>query len=441
MRTLSRIPTAIILLTILCHQTLAQDDLRSALRRYDYVQAVCIIDSMMLKASPDSATAMANKSELINLALQKANCLKKLRQPDKAAEALSEVLPYDQFNVELLAELAECKTSVGDLESAMFFYSILGQSQRDNLYFKLCETRVLYQMKAYKDVIASCEDISRTNVIPDVLLMAGDSYNILGQKDSAIAYYDRLLATNPYNAKIINRKANILMSTKEYDRILRMTRDYLKECPDDLDILPVQGVAEHLKGEFVTSAESFQRMLELGDDSYPVHYYLGMNHYALKRWPKAIKELETAYKVDSSDVKLAYKLADSYGHLSGAEADSLSEAYFKKALDMTKPDSAVVSDIYGLMGRKRLMSENFREAIEFYKLSYGYGVTNISALSSIGYCYERLKDFKKAAEYYKRYLKLGKPGSSGHNYVKESLEYVRQELFMLEGADQTGAKK
>ena len=50
-------------------------------------------------------------------------------------------------------------------------------------------------------------------------------------------------------------------------------------------------------------------------------------------------------------------------------------------------------------------------------MSYKYNSKNISAISSIGYCYER-------------YLKVGKPGTQGYRFVEESIEYCKQELFM-----------
>ena len=43
-----------------------------------------------------------------------------------------------------------------------------------------------------------------------------------------------------------------------------------------------------------------------------------------------------------------------------------------------------------------------------------------------------MNDYKKALEYYEKYLKLGKPGSSGYKFVEESIAYVKQELFMEE---------
>ena len=92
----------------------------------------------------------------------------------------------------------------------------------------------------------------------------------------------------------------------------------------------------------------------------------------------------------------------------------------------------MMHNIYGSMAMARHTIEQYADAIKYYELSYKYNPKNISALSSIGYCYERLKNYKKALEYYERYIKLGKPGTAGYKFVEESIEYVKQEKFMEE---------
>jgi tetratricopeptide (TPR) repeat protein len=108
------------------------------------------------------------------------------------------------------------------------------------------------------------------------------------------------------------------------------------------------------------------------------------------------------------------------------------EHLYDKALKMLEPDPIMMHNIYGSRAMSFHRTEDFRTAIRYYEQSYRYNSKNISALSSIGYCYERLKEYDKALEYYERYLKLGKPGSKGYQFVEESIAYIRQEKFMEE---------
>ena len=419
--------TAIILILLISSLAVhAQDNLQRALDRYDYGTAVHLIDSLMAVENADS----------ISLALQKARCLRKLYRADEAAEAVAGVLHIDQFNIELLAELAECQVQAGNPQDAFGLYSMLTGMQPDNLYFKICKARILYREKQYRESIDVCMEIIARDSIPDIIAMTADAYKHLGQADSALVYYDHVLHAKPWHAATVSKKADILLAEKQYIPVIEMTREFLDHDPDNMTVLPIHGLALHLHGEYLLSIDAFERQRELGDDSYGIHYYIGMNNYMLNVWPHAVDELEKAYQIDSSDVNLVFQLAHAKSNLpyakSGQGLNPESERLYAKALDMLKADPGMMHNIYGSMAMARHRIEEYDKAIKYYELSFKYNPKNISALSSIGYCYERMKNYKKALEYYEMYMKRGKPGTSGYKFVEESIAYVKQELVMEE---------
>ena len=416
--------TFILLILAAALQTVpAQDDVRRLVERYDYKAAVKVIDSLMTCESPDS----------ISLAIEKARCLRKMYRAEDAVQTLAEVLHLDQFNVELLAEMAESQTQAGNTEEAVTWYSLLSQLQPDNMYFKLCKARIMYREKQYQESIMSFKEIVATDTIPEILSMIGDGYRNLGQNDSALVYYDRVLAARPGHVPTISRKADILLASKQYDPVVEMTEKYLKEDPDNMTVLPIYGLALHLKEMYPQSIQVFEHQRDLGDDSYSVHYYIGLNHYMMNKWTKAVPELTKAYQKDSSDVRLVYQLAHARSHIHvNNELPAESERLYAKAIEMLQPDPSLMHNIYGSMAITRHRLEQFRDAIKYYELSYRYNKKNISALSAIAHCYERLKEYEKSLEYYEAYLKLAKPGSSGYNFAKESIDYIKQEKFMME---------
>ena len=416
--------TFILLILAAALQTVpAQDDVRRLVERYDYKAAVKVIDSLMTGECPDS----------ISLAIEKARCLRKMYRAEDAVQTLAEVLHLDQFNVELLAEMAESQTQAGNTEEAVTWYSLLSQLQPDNMYFKLCKARIMYREKQYQESIMSFKKIVATDTIPEILSMIGDGYRNLGQNDSALLYYDKVLAARPGHVPTISRKADILLASKQYDPVVEMTEKYLKEDPDNMTVLPIYGLALHLKEMYPQSIQAFEHQRDLGDDSYSVHYYIGLNHYMMNKWTKAAPELTKAYQKDSSDVRLVYQLAHARSHIHvNNELPAESERLYAKAIEMLQPDPSLMHNIYGSMAITRHRLEQFRDAIKYYELSYRYNKKNISALSAIAHCYERLKEYEKSLEYYEAYLKLAKPGSSGYNFAKESIDYIKQEKFMME---------
>ena len=420
---------------IICN---SQDRLQRAIDRYDYKTALYIIDSLATEIGTDSVVVAQNKEAVIDLALQKARCLRRLYRMQESVEVLAEVLYLDQFNIELMADLAESHMQVGNTMEAFTLYGTLSRMQPENPYFKTCQARILYKEKQYKESISICEDIAAQDSIPEILTLIADAYNNLGKADSALVYYNHILSKRPNHIPTMNKKADILLSAKQYQPVIEMSSEYLEEDPDNMTILPIYGLALYLNGSYPLSIEQFEHQRDLGDDSYAVHYYLGLNHYMMDNWPRAIEELEKAYQIDSSDVTLVYQLAHAKSHMpimTGMESHRLnpeSERLYSKALEMLQPSPTMMHNIYGSMAMARHTIAQYAEAIKYYELSYKYNPQNISALSSIGYCYERFKNYTKALEYYERYLKLGKPGTEGYRFVELSINYVKQEKFMEE---------
>lgn len=426
------------LLFLSCLISSGQDRLQELLDRYDYKTAISVIDSLAAEIGTDSTSIAEHREEVIDLALQKARCLRRLYRMQESVEVLADVLYMDQFNMELMADLAESHMQAGNTLEAFNLYGILTQMQPDNPYFKICQARILYREKQYEESIAACKAIIVQDSIPEILSMIADAYKTLGKADSAMVYYNYVLDRKPMHVPTLSKKADILLSTKQYFQVIDMSREYLNEDPDNMTMLPIYGLALYLQGSYPLSIEQFEHQRDLGDDSYAVHYYLGLNHYMMDNWPRAVEELEKAYQIDSSDVTLVYQLAHAKSHMpimTGMESHRLnpeSEKLYYKALEMLQPSPTMMHNIYGSMAMARHTIAQYAEAIEYYELSYKYNPQNISALSSIGYCYERLKNYTKALEYYERYLKLGKPGTEGYKFVELSINYVKQEKFMEE---------
>ena len=148
-----------------------------------------------------------------------------------------------------------------------------------------------------------CKAIISQDSIPDILSMTADAYKNLEAADSALVYYDHVLRMKPYHVKTLSKKADILLSAKQYMPVIDMSREYLKNDPENMTMLPIYGLALHLQGSYTLSIEQFEHLLELGDESYAAHYYLGLNHYMMDNWPRAIPEFEKAYQSTEQAIK------------------------------------------------------------------------------------------------------------------------------------------
>ncbi len=364
--------------------------------------------------------------------LAEARYLKSIYKTDEAIEKLSELVKPEGFDEDVLSELADCHFQSGDYESAAGTYFLLSSRAPDNILYKIRQMQTYARIKAWPQSIQAGREILQLDSIPAVLSFIGDSFRQMESADSALWYYRRSLAMRPMNESVVAKAVNVLIGKGDYDGAISLTGAFLAEDPDNTLVAPLEGLSYYRKGDYESAISVFQRQEDIGNDTYPIHYYLGQSYWHTKVMYRAEEELLTAWQIDSSDVNLAYSIAavksDGYRPF-----EKEVKPWLDKAWEMIQPDPATMSRLhqqYGLGYYRR--QDSWDKAIEHYKEAYRYNPKFISALSTIAYCYEIKKDYKHALEWYEKYLKVATPGSQGYEFATKSIDYLKGELFMEE---------
>ena len=364
--------------------------------------------------------------------LAEARYLKSIYKTDEAIVKLSELVKPEGFDEDVVSELADCHFQSGDYESAAGTYFLLSSRAPDNVLYKIRQMQTYARIKAWPQSIQAGREVLQLDSIPAVLSFIGDSFRQMESADSALWYYRRSLAMRPMNESVVAKAVNVLIGKGDYDGAIALTGAFLSEDPENPLVAPLQGLSYYRKGDYESAISVFQRQEDIGNDTYPIHYYLGQSYWHTKVMYRAEEELLTAWQIDSSDVNLAYSIAavksDGYRPF-----EKEVKPWLDKAWEMIQPDPATMSRLhqqYGLGYYRR--QDSWDKAIEHYKEAYRYNPKFISALSTIAYCYEIKKDYKHALEWYEKYLKVATPGSQGYEFATKSLEYLQGELFMEE---------
>lgn len=362
--------------------------------------------------------------------LSEARYLKSIFKTDEAVEKLSALVGQTAFDEDALFELADCHFQRGDYESAAATYSLLSSNAPGNILYKIRKMQTYSRLKEWSKSIQAGHEALLLDTIPAVLSFVGDSFRQLEQSDSAIWYYRRSLAIKPHNETVVAKAVNVLIGKADYDGAIYLTEEFLADDPDNSQIAPLQGVSYYRKGDHDSAINVFQRQEDIGNDSYPIHFYLGQCYWHTNVLYRAEEELLAAWQIDSSDVNLAYSIAavksDAYKSF-----EKEVKSWLDKAVAMLQPDALTMSRIhqyYGL-GYYRTM-KSWDQAIGHYKEAYRYNPNFISAISTIAYCYEQKKDYKQALAWYEKYLKVATPESKGYVFAVESVRYLKGELFM-----------
>jgi tetratricopeptide (TPR) repeat protein len=364
--------------------------------------------------------------------LAEARYLKSIYRTDDAIEKLSELVQPEAMDEGVLAELADCHFQSGDFENASGTYFLLSSLKPDNILYKVRLMQTFYRLKAYPQSIQAGKAVLQLDSIPAVVSYIGDGYRQIKQTDSALWYYRRALAMKPMNETVLSKAMGLLLDVKDYEGVIAISKPFLAEDPDNPTIAPLQGVAFYRKGDYDAAISVFQRQEDLGNDSYPIHFFLGQSYWHTQAKYRAEQELHAAWQIDSSDVNLAYTIASLKSEFL-YPFEEVVKPWLDKVMDMLQPDPAMMSRVHQLYGLGYYRKQNsWDKAIEHYKEAYRYNPKYLPALSTIAYCYQVKKDYKQAIEWYEKYLKLVRPGTKSYEFAKENLDFLKGELFMEE---------
>ena len=364
--------------------------------------------------------------------LTQARYLKSIYRTDEAVEALSALVQPGMMDETVLAELADCHFQSGAYEDAAGTYFMLSSRVQDNLLYKIRLMQVYYRLRAYPQSIQAGREVLQRDSIPAVASYVADAFRLLEQADSALWYYRKALALKPQNETVLSKALGLLIDGEDYDGAIAISEPFLAEDPDNTTIAPLKGLALYRKGDYDPAVKIFERQKEVGNDTYPIHYYLGQSYWHGQVTYRAEKELVAAWQIDSSDVNLAYSIA-AVKLEAFRSFEKEVKPWLDKAWEMIQPDPALASRIqqqYGLMYYRR--QDSWDKAIEHYKEAYKYNPKFISALSTVAYCYQQKKDYQQAIEWYEKYLAVARPDSKGYAFAKDNLDYLKAELFMKE---------
>lgn len=389
-----------------------------------------IVTSLLASMQFASAQVADSQSER-DATLSEARYLKSIFKTDEAIEKLSAFVTPDSFDEDLLSELADCHFQNGDYESAAGTFFLLTSKFPQNILYKVKYMQTLYRMKAFAQSAEVGRAVLQTDTIPAIAALVGDSFNQADMLDSALTYYRLTLSLKPLNESVVSKAARILLSRRDYDGAIKVADEYLTLDPDNMTVAPIKGLAHYSKNEYAPAIDVFERQEKLGNDSYPVHYYLGQCYWHTEVMYRAREELLAAWQIDSSDVNLAYSIAAVYAD-SNRSFEKEVKPWLDKAMNMLQPDPAMMSRLHQQYGLGEFRYNDWERAIGHYKEAYRYNKNFISALSTIAYCYEQKKDYKSALEWYEKYLKVAKPGTRGHDFATQSVKYLKGELFMEE---------
>jgi tetratricopeptide (TPR) repeat protein len=289
-------------------------------------------------------------------------------------------------------------------------------SLNDVIWYK---TGLAYQNFLPDDKSFDCF-LKASSITPDNKLykfMVAKGYNNKGKTKLALPVLKSLYDADTLNWTYAYYLTSILMQEKKYDESLKIYQRFYKRDSTDYVILDKIGFALLRKGFYPAAIEYYNRSLAINKENVASIKNLSFLYASTLRADTALKLLTRGMEIDSTDLDLYIRRA----------ALNFSYNYTKRALDdylliMARGDSTLLYIKRAGIGYSYNLQPE--KAIEYLLIAYNKDSTDFEVTTFLARSYERLKDYKNSAYYYKSIINNLTPALMQLSYTYVTLGEV-----------------
>ena len=185
--------------------------------------------------------------------------------------------------------------------------------------------------------------------------------------------------------------------------------------------------AMFLKRDFTAASIWYEGLMEQGDSTFNTLYSAGMCYSQIEDLNRAYKYLQLAFiKSGMQHFGCAYRLG-----IVSNDLHSYDEGlnYLEIAIEMSKPDTAVMKAITLSQGEGYYMTKQYGKAVEAWKRHLDYNPGSVATYYNIANaCYYFLNDQQQAKSYLEKFLQLARKEEKPTQQLKDMIE--KAEAFL-----------
>ncbi len=385
------------------------ESLKSLINTFQYNEAIKLADNYLKEDSTNS-----------KILFYKGKAQSAIYLYRNALTSYAKAYSCDSLNIDLLEEITTTYQLLNDNENAIRYCQKIIQLKPGNYFFKVQLANIFYLNLNYREsvkILLPLANNDSTNVYLKKFL--GNCYIELKKYDSAVFYYKQAWMIMPDDVSICQKLTNLYIKTKEYEKGLVITNDYLKRDSLQADIILLKAYCFYLLKEYPLAMDLFMRSHELGKDTKFLYKYLGLSFYKLEEFGLAGKYLDMAYQKDTADAEIAFYLGvSSYKSL---HTDT-GIYYLNKTLELIMPGKQFLTTVYLEQAEAYNHLYKYDTALILIKKAYNIDSSNTTIVFRMAYQYDSwILDKKQAVFYYNKYLKLAK---ENNNDKEDDLTYA-----------------
>jgi tetratricopeptide (TPR) repeat protein len=375
------------------------DSIQYFIREFKYHEALSLINRAIEKDQ--------SSKELYQL---QGNVLRGMYAYDSSIKSYLKALSIDSTDKQILIETANTYKLIQDYQNALHYYSKASINDTSNVLLRMecANCKFLGEqyshsngdfMKIYKEDTLNYFAIKRLAV----------GYNKVNHNDTSILFFKRAITINPFDASNVTNLCNILITNDKYQEGIDLTENYRLIDSTNQKVNSVNAYLYLLNKQYKTAIEKFNKCIATNDSSRFVLKNLGISYFKNESFDTAKFWLEKAYVLDTTDVLNLQFLGIT---CSQAHYSKLGIFYLEKALEQYDPMLKDFASIYrNLAEIYRIWTQcSCEKRLDIYLKAYELNPKDSLLAFFIGAEYDNCKkDYHKAIEFYKIYLKTKPP--------------------------------
>lgn len=247
------------------------------------------------------------------------------------------------------------------------------------------------------------------------------SYQKQGDNDSFIYWAQQLVARFPMDGEVVAGLTNGYTKANQPEKGVICGLKYSLKDSTNILVNRALGDAWFVSRNFTAAGLMYERLMEQGDSIFNTIYSAGMCYSQIQDLNRAYKYLQLALvKSGMQHFGCAYRLGIVCNDLHSYDEGL---GYLDLALEIQKPDTAVMKAITLSQGEAYYLTKQYDKAVEAWKRHLEYNPSSIATYYNIASAYYYfLDDNQQSKAYLERFLQVARKEENPTPQLKDMIE-------------------
>lgn len=323
-------------------------------------------------------------------------------------------------SLQLLLQAGDsCMKEFNTFEALQYFLQAYQRADNRDVRLKLADCH--YKRANYHQTAELLKNVPEDSLSHEAFRQLALSYHKQGDLDSYIYWGTQLVKRYPMDGEIVANLTLAYAQKNQPEIGLKYGLNYSLKDMNNIMVNRAIADAFFLKRDFTAASIWYQGLMEQGDSTFNTIYSAGMCYSQIQDLNRAYKYLQLALiKSGMQHFGCAYRLGIVCNDLHSYD-EGLS--YLDLALEIQKPDTAIMKAITLSQGEAYYLSKQYDKAVEAWKRHLGYNPGSVATYYNIANAYYYfLNDHQQSRAYLEKFLQVARKEEKPTAQLKDMME-------------------